>query len=153
MPKLVLLYLHLLSFAAYAGASVAAGNILRNSKRPGLDPAGRLSWLTAGAATITKVELPFAFALILTGLGLMMMTPGFMHAAWLHIKLTLVLIAVVITHLKMFNAKRMVKAAMAGQMDDVAARGQRQFMFGMLSLVLGLSIVAFAVFKPFSIGQ
>lgn len=153
MPKLLFLYLHIVSFAAYAGSAVAAGNILKNSKRPGLDPAGRLSWLTAGASTITKVELPFAFALILTGVGLLLMTPGFMKAAWMHMKLTLVLIAVILTHLKMFNAKRMVKAAMAGQTDELMARGKRQFVFGMMSLALGLLIVGLAVFKPFSFGN
>jgi hypothetical protein len=79
------------------------------------------------------VELPFAFALILTGVGLLLMTPGFLKAAWMHMKLTLVLIAVILTHLKMFNAKRMVKAAMAGQNDELMARGKRQFVFGMLS--------------------
>ena len=71
----------------------------------------------------------------------------------MHMKLTLVLIAVILTHLKMFNAKRMVNAAMAGQSDELMARGKRQFVFGMLSLALGLVIVGLAVFKPFSFGN
>lgn len=152
MPKLFLLYLHLISFAAYAGAAVAAGHLLKNSRRGDLDKNGRLAWLSAGATTITKVELPFAFLLMFTGLGLMMMSPGFMKALWLHIKLTLVLVAVTLTHLKMFNARRMLRAAQAGQDAEVGARLGRQFVFGMVSLALGLTIVALAVFKPFSIG-
>lgn len=152
MPKLLFLLFHLVGFAAFAGAAFAQQRFFKLSAAAGLPPAVRDAWERAGATTCARIQLPAIFLSVFSGIGFLLLVPGYLKFGWIHMKLTLVVLLLVVTHLEMFNAKRIARLRVAGNADaDIAARKRRQEMFAVLSLVLFLGVLYLAVFKPFGL--
>jgi uncharacterized membrane protein len=142
----ILILLHLVGFAAFVGAAFAQQRFMRMSARDGLAPAVRDEYERLSAALLTKMELPAAFAQVLTGLVFILESPGLLKQHWLHGKLTAVVILLVLSHLEMFNARRLVKArasGAAGAAAEIAARKKRHAAFGAVGTVLVIAILLF----------
>jgi uncharacterized membrane protein len=140
----VLLLLHLLGFAAFVGGALAQQQFMRLSARAGQVSAVRDEYERLAASVCTRVELTGLFAQVLTGVGLVVAVPGFLTQHWLHAKLTAALIVLVLAHVEMINARRIVKARQArGDAADgeIAGRKKRQATVGALVNVLLLAIL------------
>jgi uncharacterized membrane protein len=91
------------------------------------------------AAVCTKVELTGLFAQVLTGVAIVATLPGFLRQHWLHAKLTAVVVLLVLAHVEMINARRIVKARQAGgdgAEGEITARKKRQATVGLAVDVL-----------------
>jgi uncharacterized membrane protein len=139
-----LVLLHLLGFAAFVGASFAQRQLMRMSARDGLAPALRDDYERLVAAIVTKVEVPALFAQVVTGIGFIAESPDYLHQHWLHAKLTAVVLLLVLSHLEMFNARRLVRARAAqgdAAKDEIARRKRRHAAMGALEAVLIVAIL------------
>jgi uncharacterized membrane protein len=144
-PTLILL--HLVGFAAFVGGAFAQQRFMKMSAREGLAPALRDEYERLAAALVTKVEVPAAFAQVASGVALIADAPGFLHMHWMHAKLTAVVLLLVLSHLEMFNARRLVKARAAkgdAAAGEIAARKKRHAAMGAVGTVLVVAIVLLA---------
>lgn len=142
-----LLFVHLVCFATYLGAGFAQLQIMKRSRH--LAPALRDDHEKLAASIVTKLELPAIMGSVLSGLGFVAMTPGFMKQGWLHGKLLCVLILLVLSHLEMFNARKIVRArAASGEKADeeIDARKKKHELFGIIG---GLAVAALLVLVTF----
>jgi uncharacterized membrane protein len=140
----ILVLLHLVGFAAFLGASFAQRQLMRMSAREGLAPAVRDEYERLVAAIVTKVEVPALFAQVVTGIGFIAESPDYLHQHWLHAKLTAVVVLLVLSHLEMFNARRLVRARAArgdAAKDEIAQRKKRHAAMGALEAVLIVAIL------------
>ncbi len=144
------LLLHLVGFAAYVGAGFTQQRLVAMSAAPGLAPAVRDAWEKLAATVVTKFELPAIFLSIASGILFLVHEPAYLRqAAWFHPKLTCVLLMLVLSHLEMFNARRIVRARASGAADaesDIAARKRRHGImgsFGALLVAIVLILVCF----------
>jgi uncharacterized membrane protein len=140
----ILILLHLLGFAAFLGGAFAQTQFMKASSKAGLAPSVRDEYERLAAALVTKAEVPGTFAQVLTGVALVVMEPGYLHQAWLHVKLTAVVALLVLSHLEMFNARRLVRARAAkgdAAADEIAARKKRHALFGAIGTVLVLIVL------------
>ena len=106
------------------------------------------------AALITKVELPGLFIALFGGILAIANNPMVMKPAasgagpWLHIKLVLVLAVLVIAHLKMFRARRLVRERASGASEaDCDALLSKAELFAKVDLGLQLAIFFLATFR------
>jgi len=142
-----LVLLHLLGFAAFLGGAFAQQRFMKMSARDGLAPALRDEYERLAAALVTKIEVPGAFAQVVSGVALIVESPGFLHQHWLHAKLTAVAILLVLSHLEMFNARRLVKARAArgdAAADEIASRKTRHAVLGAVGTALVVAILLLA---------
>lgn len=152
MTKLVFVMFHLIGFAAFVGAAFAQQRFFKLSAAPGLNTAVRDAWEKAAATITARVELPAIFLSLLSGVGLLLVVPGYLKMGWIHMKLTAVFVLLVLTHLEMFNAKRIVRLRVAGGAEsEIATRKSRQALFGAIGTVLVLAVLYLAVFKPLAV--
>lgn len=143
------LLLHLVGFAAATGAGFAQGRFLRASTSPSLAAAVRDAYERNAAALATKAELPALFVSLLSGIVLLALRPTYLQLPGMHAKLTLVALLLVVAHLEMFNARRIVKARAAGGAGaeaEIAARKARQGLYGTLAVLLLLGILVAVAF-------
>jgi uncharacterized membrane protein len=136
--------LHLLGFAAFVGGAFAQQRLMRLSARDGLAPPVRDEYERLSAAILTKVEVPALFAQVVTGVAFIGEAPGFLHQHWLHVKLTAVVLLLVLSHLEMFNARRLVKAREArgdAARDEIAERKRRHATMGAVGTVLVVAVL------------
>ena len=149
MVHKVLILLHLVGFAAYVGAGFAQQQFMARSRRPELSAAVRDDYERLAAAIVTKIELPALFAQIATGIGFIVLTSGWLTHGWLHAKLACVVVLVGLSHIEMFNARKIVKARVArgdAASDEIAARKARHATFGRLgtlAVVIVIGLVAY----------
>lgn len=142
----VALFLHLVAFAAYLGAGFAQQRMLAASVRPGIADAARDEYERNAAMVVTKIELPAIFTSVVSGALFFVGTTGLMRQPWLHAKLTIVLVLLVLSHLEMFNARNIVRARERGDASEVAERKKRHALMGAvgsLCVVILLGIVCF----------
>jgi uncharacterized membrane protein len=142
-----LLLIHLISFAAYLGAGFAQLRIMKRSRS--LAPALRDDHEKLAAAIVTKIELPAIMGSILSGVGFVSQAPELMKQGWLHGKLLCVVILAVLSHLEMFNARKIVRArAASGEKanDEIDARKKKHEIFGLIGM---LTVVALLVLVTF----
>jgi len=136
--------LHLLGFAAFLGGAFAQQQLMRMSARDGLAAAVRDEYERLAAAIVTKVEVPALFAQVVTGVAFIADAPGFLRQHWLHAKLTAVVALLVLSHLEMFNARRLVKAR-ASRGDaatvEIAGRKKRHATIGAVGAGLVVAIL------------
>lgn len=152
MTKLLFLLFHLIGFAAFVGAAFAQQRFFKLSAAPGLNPAVRDAWERAAASACARLELPAIFLSVLSGLGFLLVVPGYMKMGWLHMKLAAVFVLLVLAHLDMFNAKRIVRLRAGGGAEaEITARKSRQALYGAIGTVLLLAVLYLAVFKPFGL--
>ena len=77
------------------------------------------------------------------------LAPLWLTQGWLHGKLACVVVLLVLSHVEMFNARRIVKARAArgdAASDEIAARKKRHATFGLLgtlAVVVLLGLVAY----------
>jgi len=149
MPHKILILLHLVGFAAYLGAGFAQQQFMSRSARDGLEAAVRDEYERLAAAIVTQIELPALFGQLLTGVVLIVLAPLWLTQGWLHGKLACVAVLLVLSHLEMFNARRIVKARSAGgtgMNEEIAARKKRHATFGLfgtLAVVIVIGLVAY----------
>ena len=145
----VLILLHLVGFAGYLGAGFAQQQFVTRSLRDGLTTAVRDEYERLAAAIVTQIELPALFGQVVTGVALVALAPIWLTQGWLHGKLACVAALLVLSHLEMFNARRIVKArADRGDAanDEIAARKKRHATFGLfgtLAVVVLIGLVAY----------
>jgi uncharacterized membrane protein len=140
---------HLVGFAAYLGAGFSQQQFMKTSRQAGLAPAVRDSYERLSAMIVTKLELPAMVIQLVSGVMFIALTPGLMKQGWLHAKLTAVLVALVLSHLEMFNARAI--ARLRQQRGDAAqaeidARKKRHAQFGALGTVAVLAVLGLVVF-------
>jgi protoporphyrinogen IX oxidase len=144
-----LILVHLVGFAAFLGAAFAQQRFMARSAREGLAPAVRDEYERLAAIVTTQIELPALFAQVVTGVVFVALVPQWLTQGWLHGKLTCVLALLVLSHLEMFNARRIVKARVArgdGASAEIAARKSRHATFGLVgtaAVVILIVLVAY----------
>jgi uncharacterized membrane protein len=149
MVHKVLILFHLVGFAAYIGAGFAQQQFVTRSAREGLGAAVRDEYERLAATIVTQIELPALFAQVVTGIVLIVLAPLWLTQGWLHGKLACVVVLLVLSHVEMFNARRIVKARAArgdAASDEIAARKKRHATFGLLgtlAVVVLLGLVAY----------
>lgn len=145
----VLILLHLVGFAGYLGAGFAQQQFVTRSMRDGLTAAVRDEYERLAAAIVTQIEVPALFGQVVTGVGLIALAPIWLTQGWLHGKLACVAVLLVLSHLEMFNARRIVKARSDrgdAANDEIAARKKRHATFGLfgtLAVVVLIGLVAY----------
>jgi uncharacterized membrane protein len=135
----ILILLHLLGFVTFLGGAFAQQQFMKASGKVGLAPALRDEYERLAAAVVTKAEVPGTFVQVATGVVLVVLDPGTLHQPWLHVKLTAVVALLVLSHLEMFNARRLVRAREAkgdAAADEIAARKKRHALLGAVGTVL-----------------
>jgi uncharacterized membrane protein len=143
-------YLHFIGFALALGGSFAA---LRVAAAARLHSASEKTGFEGAAAEIiTKVELPGLFLALFGGIGLVAANPAVLDptrgGSWLHIKLALVLGLLVVSHLRMFRARRLVRERAQGASEaDVDALHAAVRKLALLDLLLGAGVFFVAVFR------
>ncbi len=120
-----LVLVHLLGFAAYLGAGFAQQRLMAMSSKGGIAAAVRDEYERLAATILTRIELPALFAQVATGVVFIALNATWLTQGWLHGKLTCVVVLLVLSHLEMFNARRIVKTRAErgdGANADIAAR-------------------------------
>lgn len=143
----ILILLHLVGFAAFLGGAFAQQEFMKRSAKDGIDVATRDVYERLCAAIVTKIELPGVFAQVVTGVLLLANDPGYLHQKWIHWKLTAVVVLLVLSHLEMFNARKLVRArAERGDKaaDEIAARKKRHAAMGAVGTVLVVAVLVCA---------
>jgi putative membrane protein len=140
----VLILLHLLGFASYLGAGFAQQQFMTRSAAGGVVAAVRDDYERLAASILTSIELPAIFVQLVSGIAIVMMAPIWMNQGWLHGKLACVAVLLVLSHLEMFNARKIVKARAArgdAAADEIAARKKRHALFGLIGTLALVSVV------------
>ena len=149
MVHKVLIFLHLLGFAAFLGAAFAQQQFITRSTRDGLASAVRDEYERLAASILAQIELPALFLQVATGITLIVLTPLWLTQGWLHGKLTCVVVLLGLSHAEMFNARKIVKAREAqgeGANDAIRARKSRHATLGLvgtLAVAVLLVLVAY----------
>ena len=144
MPVQILLLLHLVGFAVFVGGAFAEQRFMTLSGKPGLAPAVRDEYERLSAALVTRAEVGGLFAQVVTGVLLIVLQPTFLQEHWLHAKLAAVAGLLVLSHLEMFNARRLVRARKArgdAAADEIAARKRRHAALGAAVAVLVVAVL------------
>ncbi|MBX3185370.1 MAG: hypothetical protein KF819_00080 [Labilithrix sp.] len=144
-----ILLVHLLSFAAYVGAGFAQQRLMKASAKSGLTGDVRDAYERLSAGIITKIELPAIFGSIASGVAFIAQNPALMKLGWLHGKITCVLLLAVLSHLEMFNARRIVAARARGEAgadEAIAARKARHGLFGTIGAILVVIVLVLVTF-------
>jgi uncharacterized membrane protein len=142
-----LLLLHLLGLAAFLGGAYAQQRFMRMSARAATPVGLRDEYERLSAAILTKIEVPALFAQIATGAAVIVVQPYLLRQHWLHAKLTAVFLLLVLSHLEMFNARRLVKARAArgdAAAQEIAARKRRHAQMGAVETGLVLAVLLLA---------
>src|SRR5260370_30929682 len=142
----LLILIHLVGFAAYLGAGFAQQKFMGRSAQSGVVAAVRDEYERLSATIVTTIELPALLVQVATGVIFLVLTPAWLTQGWLHGKLACVFALLVLSHLEMFNARKIVRArAERGEAAsaEVAKRKARHRMLGTLgsvavALVIGL---------------
>lgn len=143
------LFVHLASFAAYLGAGFAQQRFMKMSSEAGLLPALRDNYERLAASIVTKIEVPSSIGSILSGIAFIVAQPGYFRQGWFHGKLTVVVLMLVLSHLEMFNARRIVHARESSgeaASADIAARKRKHGLFGTLGTVLFVALLVLVTF-------
>jgi uncharacterized membrane protein len=142
-----LLLLHLVGLAVFLGGTFAQQRFMKMSAKAGLTTAVRDEYERLSAAIVTKMEVPGLFAQVFTGVGIIVLQPYLLQQHWLHAKLTAVVLLLVLSHLEMFNARRLVRArAERGDAaaDEIANRKKRHARMGAIGTVLVVAVLVLA---------
>jgi hypothetical protein len=136
-------FIHFLGLGMAIGAAIAAALLFRQALE------------RAAADTIGKIEIPGVFVAIVGGILLVIAHPEVLDPAasgvgpWLHIKIAFVMGALVVAHLRMFNAKRLVRAREANEskdeLDGLISKGKKLDSAGLALYLIILFVAAFRV--------
>lgn len=143
----VIVLLHLLGFATFLGGAFAQQQFMKASAKPGLAAPVRDEYERLCAAIVTKAELPGLFTQIATGVALVVTNPAYLTQHWLHAKLTAVAVLLVLSHVEMINARKLVKARAArgdAAADEIAKRKKTHAALGAVGTLLVVAVVLLA---------
>ncbi|MDB4947023.1 MAG: hypothetical protein JWP97_6557 [Labilithrix sp.] len=139
------LFVHLASFALYVGTGLVQLTVMKRSAAAAGEARAALEQLAA--TLLTKLELPAIFGSVLSGALLVMTNPAYMKQGWLHGKLLVVVVLLVLTHLEMFNAKAIVRLRDgAAPESEIAARKSRHALWGRIGGALVLALLFLVTF-------
>jgi uncharacterized membrane protein len=144
-----LLFVHLVSFAAYLGAGIAQTQLLRRSRAAALSADVVADHERLAASIVTKIELPAIMGSIASGVGFIVQNPAVMKLGWLHGKLACVLVLAVLSHLEMFNARKIVKVRATGgdgAQAAIDAMKKKHATFGAIGAALLLAVMVLVTF-------
>jgi uncharacterized membrane protein len=144
-----LLLIHLVAFAAYLGSGFGQLQLMKLSARPGTAADLRDAYERIAAGVITRIEVPAIFVSMASGIGFIAQNPAFMKQGWLHGKLLCVLLLAVLSHLEMFNARKIVRARAAGGAGADAEITKRKARHSVLGGIGALLVVALLVLVTF----
>jgi len=142
---------HYFGFAMAIGGGIAALKAHKTSRTQNAEQNSVTESIAADI--VTKLELPGLFIAIFGGILLIVENPAVMDASkiggpWLHIKLTLVLILLVLVHLKMFRSRKVVRERSGGATEsDCNALTDKAVMFGKIGQALYGLIFILATFR------
>lgn len=144
----VALFLHLIAFAAYVGAGFAQQRFVAMSAADGLAAPVRDAYERLAASIVTMIELPAIMLAVASGVLFLVNNMAYLHQpAWFHPKMLCVFLLLVLSHLEMFNARRIVRMRHAdGAEADIAKRKKRHAIFGGLGSVLVVVILVLVSF-------
>ena len=149
MITAAILFVHLAAFAAYLGSGFAQTQFMKLSARAGAAPAVRDEYERLAAMVVTKIEVPALFTSIASGIVFISQNPALMKQGWLHGKLTVVLLLAVLSHLEMFNARKIVRARASGATsadEEIAGRKRRHAAFGGVGALLVVVLLVLVTF-------
>lgn len=149
MDHKALIFLHLLGFAAYVGAGFAQHRFMSRSSRSGIDAKVRDEYEKLAAVIVTRIELPALMLQVLTGVAFLVLNVAWLQQAWLHAKLTCVAVLLVLSHLEMFNARKIVAQRGAqGEASgaEIAKRKSRHAVFGGIGAAFVAALVALVAY-------
>ena len=143
---------HFIGFAMAAGGSFAAFRAHAAARRESAPE--KAGWEGAAAEIVTKVELPGLFLALFAGIALVAMNPAQLSPAksgagpWLHLKLTLVLVLLVVSHLRMFRSRKLARERSQGvaEVDCDALLGRAQKL-ARIDLALFATVFFVAIFR------
>ena len=133
---------HLACFAAYLGAGFAQLQMMKRSVAATGEV--RRVYEELAASILVKIELPAIFGSVLTGAVFVALTPAFLKQGWLHGKLLCVVVLLVLSHLEMLNAKKIVRLRAthdAASENEIAARKSRHQVFGAIGTVAVVALL------------
>lgn len=142
------LFFHLIAFATYAGATFTQQRILAMSVAEGLATEVRDAYEQLAETIVSWVELPAIFLAGFSGILFLVDDAGYLkQAAWFHPKMLCVILLAVISHLEMFNTRRIVRARLAGQPEaGILQRKKRHAIYGGISALLLLVVLVLVAF-------
>lgn len=143
------LFVHLVSFAIFLGAGFTQGQMIKLSARPATSAELRDTYERLAATIATKIEVPAVFGSILSGIVFVAQSPALMKQGWLHGKLLCVLALAVLSHLEMFNARRIAELRAEGGATvegEIANRKKRHATFGGLAALLFVALLFLVTF-------
>ena len=144
-----LLFVHLVAFAAYLGSGFAQTQMMKRSAQAGTAAAMRDEYERLVAVIVTNIELPALFASMASGIAFIAQNPALMKQGWLHGKLTVVVLLAVLSHLEMFNARKIVRARASGAAsadEEIAGRKRRHAAFGAVGALLVVVLLVLVTF-------
>jgi uncharacterized membrane protein len=136
--------LHLVGFAAFLGGAFAQQQLLKTSV--GLPPPARDERESLASAICTKIEVPGIMAQLVTGVLFLVHEPEYLKQHWLHGKLTAVAALLVLSHLEMFNARKIVALRSAGGKSadaEIDALKKKHATMGAVGTVGVVAVLAF----------
>lgn len=146
------LLLHYLGLAAGFGGAGAVQRLTSAAREH--SAAQRAGIEIAARKLAVNIELPAMFLAILGGIILLVQNPNHLKPAasgagpWLHLKLLLVLGALILSHLRMFRLSRLVRARADGaseaECDALLGAARR---FGGIALLLYVATIFVATFR------
>jgi uncharacterized membrane protein len=147
----LLFVVHLVGFAAYIGGAYAQLEFLKRSAKTGVVAAVRDEYERLCALTIRNVELPGILTQIVSGAVTLYLTPAWLKMGWMHGKLTIVGILLILSHIETFNARAIVKLreekgdAAKAEIEKRKARHQRFGSFGTILVMALVLLVGFGL--------
>ena len=149
MAHKILIFFHLVGFAAYIGAGFAQQQLMKKSAEGGLAAAVRDEYERLAALVSARIEGPAIGVQILTGLTFLAMVPDWLHMGWLHAKLTCVFLLVGLTHAERANARKIVAARKErgdAAAEEIAARKARHAVMGAIGAALVVLVIALVAY-------
>lgn len=143
--------IHYSGFALALGASFAVQRIMASARE---HSAAQRAGLEIAARKVILVELIGIFVAIFGGIFAIVLNPT-VFGPWLHVKLLMVMILLVVSHLKMFRLARLVRERADGASEaDCEATLKAARTLGLVDLAMfaGIMIVASLRFAIFGIG-
>jgi uncharacterized membrane protein SirB2 len=146
---------HLVHYAGFEiaiGASVSAQSMLNAARKH--TAASRAGIEDSAASILAKLNLAGLFVALFGGILLIVQNPAVLKPAesgagpWLHIKLLLVFILLVVAHLRMFRAKKLVRTRAGGGTEaECEVLTGKALMFGKIDFALTAAIFFVATFR------
>jgi hypothetical protein len=143
---------HYFGFAVAVGASAAAARTMGAARTHSASE--KAGFEGAAAEIVTKVELPGLFIALFGGIILIISNPDVMNpeksgaGPWLSIKLLFVFALLVVSHLRMFGQRRLVRARAGGESEaDLDARHAKIRRLAALDLLMAAVVIFIATFR------